>query len=196
MPFYCRISQYNWRVRRWRIRGVLCQYNAQSTAVQGDTALPTFPPPTSSTLCLPGPSNVHELQRLKDEPQQKTLIEAPTTGQGGLRHGKNGVALQWTYHYVRQLQSLQMQESKGQGVQWKQEGTERESSWTLKTVAMSVLWPGLLYMTATQQRHYVQCLQFQSVQLQHLYCILLHHTSKKYIYTVSLLWLQASPYIV
>ena len=30
-----------------------------------------FLAPTSPTLCLPGPSNAHELQRLKDEPQQK-----------------------------------------------------------------------------------------------------------------------------
>ena len=85
--------------------------------MQGDTAPPTFPLPTSSTLFFPGPSNVHELQRLKDEPQQKTLIEAPTTGQGGLRHGKNGMALQCGYHYVRQLQLQQIQYRKGQGVQ-------------------------------------------------------------------------------
>ena len=37
----------------------------------------------------------------------------------------------------------------------------------------------------SQQCHDAQHLQFQSVQLQHLYCILWHHTSKQYIYTVS-----------
>jgi len=39
--------------------------------LQGDTAPPTSTPPTSSTLCLPGPSNAHELQRLKDKNRNK-----------------------------------------------------------------------------------------------------------------------------
>ena len=39
--------------------------------LQGDAAPPTSPPPTSSTLCLPGPSNAHELQRLKDKNRNK-----------------------------------------------------------------------------------------------------------------------------
>ena len=39
--------------------------------LQDDTATPTAPPPTSSTLCLPGPSNAHELQRLKDKNRNK-----------------------------------------------------------------------------------------------------------------------------
>ena len=39
--------------------------------LQGDTATPTSPPPISSTLCLPGPSNAHELQRLKDKNRNK-----------------------------------------------------------------------------------------------------------------------------
>ena len=37
--------------------------------LQGDAAQPMSPPPTSSTLCLPGPSNTHELQCLKDKNQ-------------------------------------------------------------------------------------------------------------------------------
>ena len=53
-------------------------------------------PPISSTLCLPDPSNAHELQRLKDNNRNKNT-EVPTTWRGGLRHG---VALQC--HYVRQ----------------------------------------------------------------------------------------------
>ena len=39
--------------------------------LQGDTAPPTSPPPTSFTLCLPGPSNGHELQRWKYKNRNK-----------------------------------------------------------------------------------------------------------------------------
>ena len=39
--------------------------------LQGDATPPTSPPPMSSTLCLPGPSNAHELQRSKDKNRNK-----------------------------------------------------------------------------------------------------------------------------
>ena len=39
--------------------------------LQGDTAPPTSLPPTSSTLCLSGPSNARELQHLKDKNRNK-----------------------------------------------------------------------------------------------------------------------------
>ena len=39
--------------------------------LQGNAAPPTSPPPMSSTLCLTGPSNAHELQRLKDKNRNK-----------------------------------------------------------------------------------------------------------------------------
>ena len=69
--------------------------------LQDDTVSPTSPPllaPSSAYLVLAMPTSC---SAWRTRTTTITQIEAPTTGCGGLKHGKNSVKLQC--HYVRQV---------------------------------------------------------------------------------------------